>query len=371
MTSDNGLQTVRILRPVIAILLLSAAAISVQAEPYLAVSTGLQCSACHSHPAGGGKRNAFGNAFAQTSMPAQRIGGDDAGIWTGELGRWFAIGGDLRAEYRYIETPNQPDASSFDVSRATVYLEATVIPSRLSVYIDQQLAPNGSLNREAYVNLRDASGKWHVAAGQFFLPYGLRLQDDSAFVRRVTGINFTNPDRGVQVGYESGPLSTILSLTNGSGGAAESDTGKQASLLATYVRPGWRLGLSLNTNDSDAGDRQMQGLFAGLKTGPVAWLAEADWIRDDAPFDGHTDSLAGLLEANWLFLRGHNLKLSWDYHDPDVDIDENREARWSAVWEYTPMQFLQSRLGVRVYDGIPQVDQQNRTEAFLELHGFF
>jgi hypothetical protein len=35
------------------------------------------------------------------------------------------------------------------------------------------------------------------------------------------------------------------------------------------------------------------------------------------------------------------------------------------------MQFLQGRIGVRSYDGIPQVDTQNRDEFFLELHGFF
>lgn len=35
------------------------------------------------------------------------------------------------------------------------------------------------------------------------------------------------------------------------------------------------------------------------------------------------------------------------------------------------MQVLQGRAGVRVYDGIPQVDAQNRDESFLELHGFF
>jgi hypothetical protein len=35
------------------------------------------------------------------------------------------------------------------------------------------------------------------------------------------------------------------------------------------------------------------------------------------------------------------------------------------------MQFLRGRLGARFYDGIPQVDVQNRDEFFIELHGFF
>jgi len=360
---------VRILSCVAVLVVLAAFLSPASAEPYLAVYKGLQCSACHSHPAGGGKRNAYGNAFAQTEMPARQLG--DADVWSGELGKWFAIGGNLRAEYRYIDTPNEPEASGFDVSRGTVYLEANLIPGRLSFYVDQQFAPGGSLNREAYVKAQDGAGKWHLAAGQFFLPYGLRLQDDTAFIRQVTGVNFNSPDRGLQVGYESGSWSTILSLTNGNGGVADNDTGKQLSFIANYVAERWRAGLSFNFNDDDLGDRQMQGLFFGLRTGPIAWLAEVDRINDDLPAGGTRDSLAGFVEANWLFAQGHNIKVSYDYFDPNDGVNEDHQARYSIVWEYTPMQFLQGRIGARSYDGVPQVDVQNREEFFLELHGFF
>jgi hypothetical protein len=359
----------RILRLALALVPLAAFMPPAAAEPYLAIYKGLQCSACHTHQAGGGKRNAYGNAFAQTEMPAEKLG--DGEVWSGDLGRWFAIGGNLRAEYRYIDTPNQEEVSEFDVTRGTVYLQMNLIPERLSFYVDQQFAPNGSLNREAYVMAKNRTGKWQLTAGQFFIPYGLRLQDDTAFVRQFTGVNFDNPDRGVQVGYESGPWSTMLALTNGSGGGSENDTGKRVSFIANYVVQRWRAGFSFDYNDSDAGDRQMQNLFAGLRTGPIAWLAEVDWIIDDLPLGDERDSLAGLIEGNWLFGKGHNLKVSYDYFDPDDDISEDHQVRYSLVWEYTPMQFLQGRVGVRVYDGIPQVDAQNRDELFLELHGFF
>jgi hypothetical protein len=117
--------TVRILSCVAGLAVLAAFVPPASAEPYLAVEKGLQCSACHSHPAGGGKRNAYGNAFAQTEMPAQRLGDTDA--WSGELGKWFAIGGNLRAEYRYVDTPNQEEVSEFDVTRGTIYLEANLM----------------------------------------------------------------------------------------------------------------------------------------------------------------------------------------------------------------------------------------------------
>jgi hypothetical protein len=341
------------------------------AEPYLAAYKGMHCSACHSHPAGGGKRNVYGNAFAQTEMPAERVGPADAELWTGAVTKWLAVGANLRADYRYIDVPDTDASSEFDIARGAVYLEAALIPNRLSLYVDQQFAPGSSLNREAYVRLNSASGKFHVAAGRFFLPYGLRLQDDTAFVRQATGVNFSTPDRGVQVGYEAGPWSTQLSVTNGSGGGGETDTGKLLSWVAHYVRQRWRGGVSFHFNDADAGDRQMQNVFFGLRTGPVVWLAEADLITDDLPLGGEQDAIATLVEGNWLFRQGHNLKVSYDYFDPNDDVDEDQQERWSLVWEYTPMQFLQGRAGLRLYDGIPQIDIQNRNEYFLELHGFF
>lgn len=341
------------------------------AEPYIAMQQGLQCATCHSHPGGGGLRNAYGNVYAQSALPAERVGGDDQAFWNGEVLQWLSVGADLRGAYEYVDTPNQPEQSEFDISRATVYLQANLVPGRLSLYVDQQVAPGGSLNREAYARLNSASGQWSLIAGQFYLPYGWRLQDDTAFVRQVTGVNFTNPDRGVQLAWSSGAWSAIGSLTNGTGGAAEIDTGKQLSIVTTYVQPRWRAGASINVNDADAGDRSMANVFGGIKTGPVVWLAEVDWIEDDLPGGTTRNSLVSLIEANWHIRRGHNLKFSHDWFDPDDDIDENEQARFNLVWEYTPMQFLQARFGIRVYDGIPQVDAQNREVLFAELHAFF
>ena len=341
------------------------------AEPYLAVDKGLHCSSCHSHAAGGGKRNAYGNVFAQTELAANRIGGSDSGLWTGAVSEWFAVGANLRGGYNYVDTPNADSRNGFDITRATLYFEGNVIANRLSVYVDQQVAPNSSINREAYVKLKSSAGRWRLTAGQFYIPYGLRLQDDSAFVRLATGVNFTNPDRGVQVVYEDGPWSAIASVTNGTAAGAEIDSGKQTSLMATYVRSRWRAGFSFNDNNADAGDRQMQNLFFGLKTGPVVWLGEVDRIEDELPGSASQDSIAGLIEGNWLYRKGHNLKVSYEYFDPNDDVDEDHQARWSLVWEHSPIQFLQARLGIRLYDGVPQVDVQNRDELFLEIHGFF
>ncbi|MEW6168105.1 MAG: hypothetical protein AB1651_10460 [Pseudomonadota bacterium] len=341
-----------------------------QAEPYLAAREGLKCMQCHVNPSGGGMRTAFGSAYAQTVLAAERIE-TPAKPWNDALDMLVNIGGDLRVNARYTDVPDQGADSAFETEELRVYLAANVIPQRLTIYADQQLAPGGSVNREAYALLRSADQRYYAKAGRMYLPYGLRLEDDEAFVRLAPGLNMTTPDNGVELGYESAAWSLQAAASNGAGGGTENNEGKQLSLSAAYVQPCWRLGASANYNDADPGDRAMGALFATLRTGALTWLAEADYIDDDSFASGRRTLIAGLLETNWAWRKGHNLKLTGEYFDPDTDVDEDQQARYSLVWEYTPIQFLQIRSGLRVYDGIPQNDLQNRRVGFVQLHGFF
>jgi len=353
---------------VTSLLVLLAASHSAHAEPYLAVQKGMQCSSCHSHPAGGGKRTVYGNIYAQSELAARHLG--DSGLWTGEVTKWLSIGGNLRASFVDVDTPNRSGTSDSGFDRGTFYLEADLIPNRLSIYIDEQFSPDGLENQEAYLRLNGKNTQWFVIAGEFYLPFGLRLQDDSAFVRQASGINFANTDRGLQGGYNAGHWSTIASITDGSG-AGRSGSSDQFNFTSSYVQPSWRIGASINVNNDDVGDREMFGVFGGYKTGPVAWLAEFDVISDDIAPGVTVDAYAGLLEANWTIRGENNLKFSYDYLDPNTDISEDHQVRYSLVWEHSPLQFFQARIGYRLYDGIPQVDAQNRKVIFAEVHFFF
>jgi hypothetical protein len=352
------------------IALLCFAAHGAHAEPYLAVQLGLKCEQCHVNPTGGGLRTAFGDIFAQTVMPAQHI---DTPLdnWTGQVGQYLRVGGDLRFDFSLTQAPNTTSVQQFALEQTRVYLEADVIPNRLLAYVDEQVAPGGALNREAYVLFWNPTHDWYLKAGQMYLPFGLRLQDQTAFILTATGINMTTPDQGVEFGWERGHWDAQLDVTNGTAGGSVTGNGKQYSTQLVYVESQWRVGIAANGNYQPDGAKYAYGIFGGLRTGPISWLAQAEITDDQSVANDQGKQVATLLEADWLITRGNNLKITQEFLNPNRAVPNGEETRWSLVYELTPVQFVQIRTGFRWNDGIPQDNSEHQRLYFVELHGFF
>ena len=337
------------------------------AEPYMALETGQKCMSCHTNITGGGKRTPTGTAYAQLTLPAKSA---PEQYWDGRVIDQLYIGGQLRTNASYTSVPNQDNQFEFDLATARLFFELPLLKNRFTFYLDQQFAP-GSDTREAFALLFFRNRSIYFKAGKFVLPFGLRLEDDTEFIRQVTGINFNTPDDGIEVGFDYGNNSLRLSATNGSAGGAETDTGKQYSFLYSYVRQIWRIGASANFNDAGSDERTMVGGFTGIKTGPVTWMGEIDYINDKALGPTGRDQLAAFAEANWLVRQGHNLKFTYGGFDPDNDVDEDEQNRYNIVYEFTPIGFTQIRAGARIRDGISQNDLQNTDFYFVQLNAFF
>jgi hypothetical protein len=339
-----------------------------QAEPYLAVQQGYKCVACHVNPTGGGLRSVFGLAFAENVLPANTLPAG-APVWLGQVVQDFVrVGGDLRTDWSRTTVPKSPTQQQFALEQLRLYADVTLIPNLLGLYVDEQVAPGAAQTMEAYARYGNTSD-WYIKAGHFYLPFGWRLQDQTALVRQVTGINMTTPDNGVELGLERANWSGQLDLTNGSANTG-TGSGYQVTGQLVHVQTIWRLGAAGSFTQADAGDRQMYGLFAGVKTGPIAWLGEVDLVRQAGYPDGTRTMIPALVEADWLICKGNNLKLTYEYSDPEHRVPNNAQTRWSAVYELTPLPFVQARAGFRRYQGIPQNNLQNQTFGFIELHLF-
>jgi len=335
------------------------------AEPYLAVANGLKCSACHVNPTGGGLRSHAGALYAQNGLAQWRL--PESMQWLGDIGEHVRVGGDLRTGETRTRVPGAPTQTSSGLEQFRLYADVQLLPDWFGATLDQQLKPGRAQRQEAYLRLGGVARGWYAKAGQFYLPFGWRLQDSTAFVRALSGVSMATPDKGVEVGLEGGDWSVQLARSNGPGNVGPV-SGHQFTGNAAWLQPWGRVGLALASTTSTGGDREAVGLFGGFTTGPLAWLGELDLVSDGGYPEGRRRLAASLAEVDWRVVQGHNLKFTTEWLDPDRRVAHDQKVRHSLVYEWTPIPYLQLRGGTRRYEGIPQAPVDNRRVLFVELH---
>ncbi|NQY89962.1 MAG: hypothetical protein HRT51_19910 [Colwellia sp.] len=333
------------------------------AEPYIAIQTGYQCGMCHTNATGGGQRTTFGNQFALQQLTAGSTSATNS-AWTGMLNDVISVGGNARMSASRFTVDDREDNVDFSVERASLYLNFN-LSEQVSFYIDQQVAPSTSVNRELWARLNQDN--WYLKAGKLFTPFGWRIEDDSAFIRQVTGINFNSGDLGVELGFNGDNINFQLAATNGNGGASDIDDTKQLTARFVWIEPDWRAGVSLYNNNTKLGERNMHGIFAGAKLWLISWLFEYDIIKDTGFDNIDVTQDVVLIEANILLGQGHNLKLTLER----LMLAQANSERWSIVYEYFPMAFTQIRTGFRYQDSDKNIETADSKESFVELHIFF
>jgi len=350
------------------LLTLVAAAGAARGEPYLALRNGVACSACHLNVTGGGGRTVFGAGVGRQNLPWTRL--DEAkSLWDGAIGERVRVGTDLRAAYVGNLRDGGPYLGEYVLAGATLYLGLELLPDRLLVYADEQLA-GGATNREMFALYRTGIAGLYAKAGRFFQPYGWRLQDSEVPVRRATGFNFDESDVGVEVGAEPGHWTLAAAVTNGTSGGAERDNDKQVTGSAAYVRRSWRAGLSAANNDLPDGSTALAGLFGGFRAGPLVALFEADWIRQTLAGD-ETRGQATHAEIDWTPRRGLTLRGWAGEHDPDRDSSGPTQRQFGLGADWTALPGLQLRGWYRLREGPDDVAGARDDEAAIEVHAYF
>jgi len=342
----------------------------VLAEPYLAVKTNNKCSACHVNPIGGGARNDYGAYYGAKVLP--EVMSSATNFDPGRATDSVRLGGDLRVNFSRSDT-DDADSQSFNTETGQIYIAVQPKESRFLFYLDQQIAPGAAFSREAFIQTK-LNANNYLKVGKLMLPYGLRLEDDSAFIRQATQVNFDNSDNGVELGFEFAKATVNVAFTNGTARASNDDEEFQYALRAEYLGHYWRIGSSALINDAELGTRSMFNVFGGFSWNGYGIMAEIDHIEDESIVNVNGESevkLAAFLELNKEFAKGYNLKLTTEFLDPDDDIEENERVRHSMLVEYTPFANFQVRGGLRNGDDIPQRNEGNFTDMFIQAHMYF
>ena len=360
------------MRRLMPVLVLASLASGVaRAEPLFAARTGLGCASCHMNRTGGGGRTAYGAGYGAQTLPWKKLA-PGHGLFDGAIGDRVRIGFDGRGGYLATFRDPGPYIGEAKLQEADVYLGVDLLKDTLSIYIDEHIAPGGASSREAFALYAIDRAGFYVKGGKFFLPFGLRFQDDEAATRRFTGFTFETADIGAEVGVDDGKWSSALSITNGTSGGAETDNGKQYSWTGARVFSLGRFGLSASTNDLPAGARRtVAGAFGTYRAGPVVVLTEADVIEDDDGKNPKRRGGAGHLEVDGLAHAGLTLRVFAGAGDLDRNDGVSRLTQWGVGADWTPLPGLQIRALYRARTGPSSVPGASNDQAWVEAHVYF
>ncbi|HKI75125.1 MAG TPA: hypothetical protein VJ998_10790 [Pseudomonadales bacterium] len=307
-------------------------------------------------------RNAFGAVFSRTLLPSHTTNIDnELAKLTGDP---FGVGLDMRAALRRLDFPSQTGNVEFNMDRTTLYVTAKPSAS-LRLYLDEEVSQSGATNRETWAKY--SFGSTYLKAGRIFLPYGLRLEDDSAFIRDATRVQFGHPDTGIEFGHVGTHVSAQVAVTNGTEGGPEVDSGKQVTGRFSWVEPGYRVGLSASGNNTSTTDRTMFGAFAGILTGPIDWLAEYDHVKNSLPGSPDNTLNAAYLEADWKVTQGGYFRVTAEtLRSPSNTAPDNNRYTVEYSWYPVPMAQLRFVASMSDYRGANPF--MNYNNYFVQIH---
>jgi len=317
----------------------------------------------------------------------------------GVFNDYVAIGADLRANLSLIFQDNPQngrvdnneffrtrlDELNVDVNQATTYLDVSVIPDLLEVYVDLRLAPTTDA-REVWGMLY-LPKDFYVKVGRMFLPYGLQVQDDESFIRggrngsANAGFNFDLREAAFQVGWQGGPWAIAAALSDGPGSRdVRITTSGYGMFRDVPLVDSVMIGASAGRFGGSAEQFQFAG-FGGFAVGRFSYLGEVDFIDrrvvsagDPSGQKEHHGGFIHYSEANYLFFDWLNLKVAFDYADFDGSLSDradDSENRVSFGVEPFLARFLQTRLFYRVSNGVRSNPGHNQSILSAEVHLFF
>ena len=296
----------------IIVVLLSATG-SAFAYPHFQRTSGtVRCSQCHIAPAGGGLLTQWGQEEGADTL----AGGGDGHFLHGAvtLPEWLSIGGDFRvaALANDVGSSEGTELAAFPMQadigvairsgawsvvgliggRGRVRSGAPSSPTSTASEIEDPSLASYLISREHYVMWRpEESGVEgpYVRAGRFASPYGLRLADHTAYIRRYLGYNLLEETYGVGGGWmnESSEVHATAFVYDPLQGAARKELG---AAVMFETQPGEKLVIGASARAGVANTTRLQaGVHAKLwlEGSKLLLQGEANGVRE--MFDGPGD----------------------------------------------------------------------------------
>ncbi len=303
---------------------------TLKALPYYSAKEATRCGTCHFNPTGGMLRTQTGVNFAMNDHSFQEQDQAEKPPLNFNLGENLTLGSDMRFSYIYQDSIPS-NLSSFFSMQGSIYLAAKLDPHLVLFYNNDfgyANTPVGPQNRELWGMFQRFPFNSYVKVGRFKVPYGIRTEDHTSFIKDFLGFGNRSQDNGVEIGFTPATFFWHLALTNGAGDPAialDNNRFKAITSKAGFTIKNFGLGASFYYNRfisaPEKFDRVRVGGFASFSWQNLVLLSEADWGRDDDLFSSaRFERLALYSEAVYQAYHNIWLKAKWDFWDPETEL---------------------------------------------------
>ncbi|TPW16271.1 MAG: Uncharacterized protein FD129_755 [bacterium] len=342
------------------------------ARPQYAAREGMNCISCHVDPDGGGLRHGNGFSYQRGRHAFEVEPKFEEWPADPELAKGVRIGSDLRAtglSYDTSDHEEDGEEPSVDTPRTyasfamqgAVYLGFTPA-DHVVLYYAHDLGASSQKQRDWYGMLRGLTSlNLYIKAGQMRTPYGLRLDDHSAFTRGMQssppgeeGMMDVNPREtypGVEVGFVKNTVHAQVSYQDAQGSSTPNFTKFEEKMVNARlgIRAGHLfVGASGRYNGLGDGDEMSQstrvGAFAMFGGSKFALLAEVDTGENQFSGSLSDEEVNGaFLQGEFYLSRAVALRGDFNYMDftnQEFDATIRTARRYAAGIDWNPIPFV-------------------------------
>jgi hypothetical protein len=323
-------------------------------------------------------RQLFGAQYGRETLPVPEWGTDtEIEDFTTLLTSFVGVGVDVRTLYYYVQLPDTggtsgSNSNAFWEMQGDLYLNLR-LAKKVNVYFEKGVYSGFELF--GMVSQLPAAG--HVKVGKFVPNFGTRLDDHTAYIRRYTGFSpeFGRPElTGLEGGVSPGWFSAFAGLYNAEDGFGSATGNSKAYLLRAdglfELGSTMHLGLGANMFGTTASGGEKQYLYGGVGSfsiGDFTIFGEGDMIQTKYSTSyGTVTGYVMYVEASYVVTPGVDLKVAYDFYDPDKDTKDGSMARYSFGVEFFPVSGVEVRPMYRV--NVEDPENYSNNEVHIMLH---
>ena len=357
---------------------------SSDALPKFATRQGAKCQSCHINPTGKGMRSTFGSTYGREELTMTTYKEQtDIEEYSPMLNDFFTVGMDYRTLFYFRE---QNSTSSFFQMQGDLYLDLR-LNKKFRIYFDKGLYSGFEVFGLAKVLPLDG----YIKLGNFVPSYGLKMDDHNLLIRSGPffpinpavasypgGLGFGQgaEDTGLELGFNPSSFSINIGVFNGrkAGLAGTAGTKNKAVVIRADANVQTDL-LNFNIGGSaynlptanGPGKTQIMGAF-GVFTfdNNLTLQGEYDIITThNSVLNRIVSGNILYVEANYLLWSGVDLKLGYEFYDPNLKLKDGSVTRFTVGAELFPLTGVEVRPLYRINQEKPTELKNN------ELHVMF